>query len=93
MLLYALPAAGIVLSVAPLMGADPAIDASHKRWLHIHVRPPVRGLLKVRVLLLASLSCIATLPDLTAPLQLNQGHLLVSHGWDVDTCSDDSWAA
>lgn len=39
--------AGIVLSVAPLMGADPTIDPSHKRWLHIHVRPPVRGLLKV----------------------------------------------
>ena len=38
---------GIVLSVAPLMGADPIIDPSHKRWLHVHVRPPVRGLLKV----------------------------------------------
>lgn len=38
--------AGIVLSVAPLMGADPAIDDGHKRWLHVHVRPPVRGLLK-----------------------------------------------
>jgi hypothetical protein len=38
---------GIVLSVAPLMGADPVIDPSHKRWLHVHVRPPVRGLLKV----------------------------------------------
>jgi hypothetical protein len=42
---YVLP--GIVLSVAPLMGADPVIDPSHKRWLHVHVRPPVRGLLKV----------------------------------------------
>jgi hypothetical protein len=51
---------GIVLSVAPLMGADPVIDPSHKRWLHVHVRPPVRGLLKVpssaRIL-----SCVTTL--------------------------------
>ena len=29
------------------MGADPAVDDSHARWLHIHVRPPVPGLLKV----------------------------------------------
>lgn len=49
--------AGIVLSVAPLMGADPVIDPSHKRWLHIHVRPPVRGLLKVRCLMGTLLSC------------------------------------
>ena len=39
--------AGIVLSHAPLMGADPVIDESHNRWLHIHVRPPVTGMLKV----------------------------------------------
>ncbi len=39
--------AGTVLSVAPLMGANPVIDPAHRRWLHIHVRPPVRGLLKV----------------------------------------------
>ena len=40
--------AGIVLSHAPLMGADPIVDESHNRWLHIHVRPPVTGMLKVR---------------------------------------------
>ena len=40
--------AGIVLSHAPMMGADPVIDESHNRWLHIHVRPPVTGMLKVR---------------------------------------------
>lgn len=39
--------AGVVVSVAPLMGADPDIDKSHDRWLHVHVRPPVRGLLKL----------------------------------------------
>jgi len=39
---------GIVLSHAPLMGADPVIDEAHNRWLHIHVRPPVTGMLKVR---------------------------------------------
>jgi hypothetical protein len=38
---------GIVVSVAPLMGAEPYVDANHPRWLHVHVRPPVRGLLKV----------------------------------------------
>ena len=30
------------------MGADPVIDESHNRWLHVHVRPPVSGMLKVR---------------------------------------------
>lgn len=34
--------AGTVLSVAPLLGTDPAVDGKHPRWLHLHVRPPVR---------------------------------------------------
>ena len=34
--------AGTVLSVAPLLGTDPAVDGRHPRWLHLHVRPPVR---------------------------------------------------
>eukprot|EP00192_Tetraselmis_astigmatica_P009267 CAMPEP_0117665702 /NCGR_PEP_ID=MMETSP0804-20121206/9962_1 /TAXON_ID=1074897 /ORGANISM="Tetraselmis astigmatica, Strain CCMP880" /LENGTH=845 /DNA_ID=CAMNT_0005473155 /DNA_START=342 /DNA_END=2879 /DNA_ORIENTATION=+ len=38
--------AGTVLSTAPLLGADPAVDGSHPHWLHLHVRPPVRGLVK-----------------------------------------------
>ena len=39
-----------MLSVAPLLGAAAAVDAGHARWLHVHVRPPARGLLKtVRV--------------------------------------------
>ena len=41
---------GRVLSVAPLLGAAASVDSSHPKWLHIHVRPPARGLLKtVRV--------------------------------------------
>ena len=43
-----LSCAGVVLSHAPLMGSDPVIDESHNRWLHIHVRPPVSGMLKAR---------------------------------------------
>ncbi len=39
--------AGLVVAVAPLMGSAPHIDKAHGRWLHVHVRPPVRGLLKV----------------------------------------------
>lgn len=38
---------GLVLSVAPLLGAEASIDQQHGRWLHVHVRPHVRGLLKV----------------------------------------------
>eukprot|EP00191_Tetraselmis_sp_GSL018_P010529 CAMPEP_0177609508 /NCGR_PEP_ID=MMETSP0419_2-20121207/19136_1 /TAXON_ID=582737 /ORGANISM="Tetraselmis sp., Strain GSL018" /LENGTH=882 /DNA_ID=CAMNT_0019104457 /DNA_START=372 /DNA_END=3016 /DNA_ORIENTATION=+ len=38
--------AGIVLSTAPLLGADPAVDGSHPHWLHLHVRPSMRGLTK-----------------------------------------------
>lgn len=60
---------GKVLSVAPLMGANPTIDPAHKRWLHIHVRPPVRGLLKV----LRSSSIATT--------HANLAHLLVDGHW------------
>lgn len=50
--------AGVVLSVAPLIGADPCVDASHKRWLHIHVRPHARGMLKtIRVSLNLDICC------------------------------------
>jgi len=38
---------GVVLSLAPLLGANPKVDRSHPRWLHVHVRPHVRGLLKL----------------------------------------------
>ena len=31
------PETGLVLSVAPLMGALPAVDAKHGRWLHVQV--------------------------------------------------------
>ena len=41
------PNAGVVLSVAPLLGADPVPDAKVSKWLHVHVRPSVRGLLRV----------------------------------------------
>lgn len=37
-----------MLSVAPLMGTEPDCDPVHAQWLHMHVRPPVRALLKVR---------------------------------------------
>lgn len=33
------PQTGLVLSVAPLMGAAPAVDARHPRWLHVQVGP------------------------------------------------------
>ncbi|GMH41903.1 hypothetical protein BSKO_09813 [Bryopsis sp. KO-2023] len=38
--------AGMVLSVAPLLGTDPAVDGTHPRWLHLHVRPSVRRFVK-----------------------------------------------
>ena len=41
------PNSGVVLSLAPLLGADVEADRSHPRWLHVHVRPPVRSLLKL----------------------------------------------
>ena len=44
------PGSGRALSVAPLLGAFASVDPGHQRWLHVHVRPPARGLLKtVRV--------------------------------------------
>ncbi|GIL70594.1 hypothetical protein Vretimale_3711 [Volvox reticuliferus] len=39
--------AGIVLSVSPLMGCDPSVDKNVPKWLHVHVRPSVRGLLRL----------------------------------------------
>lgn len=39
--------AGIVLSIAPLMGSQPFVDTNVGRWLHVHVRPSVRGLLRL----------------------------------------------
>ncbi|KAL3156763.1 hypothetical protein ABBQ38_001037 [Trebouxia sp. C0009 RCD-2024] len=41
------PNSGLVLSLAPLLGAAARVDTSHPKWLHVHVRPPVRGLLKL----------------------------------------------
>jgi hypothetical protein len=41
------PNSGVVLSVAPLLGADPRVDGNVGKWLHVHVRPSVRGLLRV----------------------------------------------
>jgi hypothetical protein len=41
------PQAGVVLSVAPLLGARPYTDPQVGRWLHVHVRPSVRGLLRI----------------------------------------------
>ena len=38
--------AGTLISKAPLVGADCYIDADHPRWLHVHVRPHARALLK-----------------------------------------------
>ncbi|KAK9820557.1 hypothetical protein WJX72_011634 [[Myrmecia] bisecta] len=63
---------GVVLSVAPLMGADPVVDRSHSRWLHVHVRPPVRGLLKV----LKASSVGNAFPNISR--QLVDGHWVLS---------------
>ena len=46
LLLLLLPA-GVVASLAPMMGAAPAVDKNVAKWLHVHVRPSVRGLLRV----------------------------------------------
>jgi protein CLEC16A len=35
-----------VLSVAPLVSAEPSPDPNVARWLHVHVRPSARGLLR-----------------------------------------------
>lgn len=54
--------AGTVLSVAPLIGAMPCVDASHKKWLHVHVRPHARGMLKtIRVCCPNSLAWLSIL--------------------------------
>ncbi|MEW5299570.1 MAG: hypothetical protein WDW36_002571 [Sanguina aurantia] len=66
---------GIVLSVAPLLGADPALDRSMGKWLHVHVRPSVRGLLKI---LQPGPGRLARL-DLMAPMrQLADGHWVLA---------------
>ncbi|GLC45077.1 hypothetical protein PLESTB_001465900 [Pleodorina starrii] len=39
--------AGHVLSVSPLLGSDPSVDRNVAKWLHVHVRPSVRGLLRL----------------------------------------------
>lgn len=39
--------AGIVVATAPLMGSQPFQDPNVNRWLHVHVRPSVRGLLRL----------------------------------------------
>ncbi len=62
-------AAGFVLSHAPLMGADPALDDSHAKWLHIHVRPPVPGLLRV----IKASSVGSTFSNLGGQLQVSEG--------------------
>ena len=38
--------AGVVISTAPLMGGEPFMDPNMGRWLHVHVRPSVRGLMR-----------------------------------------------
>lgn len=57
------PNTGVVLSVAPLLGADPSQDKNVAKWLHVHVRPSVRGLLRVVKVQLAndSLECSCSL--------------------------------
>ncbi|GLI58746.1 hypothetical protein VaNZ11_000502 [Volvox africanus] len=39
--------AGVVLSVSPLLGCDPSVNKNVAKWLHVHVRPSVRGLLRL----------------------------------------------
>jgi hypothetical protein len=36
-----------VVAMAPLAGAEPAIDPTHPSWLHIRVRPPLSALMAV----------------------------------------------
>ena len=38
---------GVIASLAPLTGAVPTVDKNVSKWLHVHVRPSVRGLLRV----------------------------------------------
>ena len=35
---------GRVVAMAPLAGAEPAVDPSHGHWLHIRIRPPLSAL-------------------------------------------------
>lgn len=36
-----------MLSVSPLLGSEPSLDKNVPKWLHVHVRPSVRGLLRL----------------------------------------------
>jgi len=38
------PNVGSVLAMAPMAGAEPAVDPSHSHWLHFRVRPPLNAL-------------------------------------------------
>jgi len=40
-----------VVAMAPLAGAEPAIDPTHPSWLHLRVRPPLSALLAVCTML------------------------------------------
>ena len=62
------PNSGLVLSLAPLMGAAAQVDSSHPKWLHVHVRPPVRGLLKLLKVcgMCAAASCFVVYRHLAA---------------------------
>ena len=55
------PGTGVVLSVAPLLGAKPSVTANHPRWLELHVRPAVRSLLKYLRLSSTSVQGLAAL--------------------------------
>jgi len=35
---------GRVVAMAPLAGAEPAVDPSHGHWLHVRIRPPLNAL-------------------------------------------------
>ncbi|KAK9825468.1 hypothetical protein WJX81_005951 [Elliptochloris bilobata] len=66
---------GSALSVAPLLGAAAAVDAAHPRWLHVHVRPPARGLVKtVRAASAAGAGMVAA----QLQRQLVDGHWVLS---------------
>lgn len=52
------PQAGVVLSVAPLLGARPYTDHQVGKWLHVHVRPSVRGLLRIIKVCAGVMACV-----------------------------------
>ena len=82
---------GVVLSLAPLLGANPEVDRSHPRWLHVHVRPHVRGLLKLlKVHALYLAGCIdVLLCQSLLDVNLQSGHMSeagVPEGMSVCQC-------